>query len=213
MMPLFQGLWGIMKANPIGTIITIVGLLVTAFMEAYEHCEWFRDGVNSILDAISDAIDWVADKLDAFFSFDWVSDVPIIGDIVDLFSGNSRARAASTSQRSARSVLSAPTLPVKWFARGGILNSPTVFGTNGKELLAGGEAVLPIDLLRKYIREENQTNNTALAQMIREALAELSIVAENNVIIGDKKLESIVTDMVIKKISAKVRSKKAAKGK
>lgn len=217
LMPLFQGLWGIMKANPIGTIITIVGLLVTAFMEAYEHCEWFRDGVNSILDAISDAIDWVADKLDAFFSFDWVSDVPIIGDIVDLFSGNGRARAASTSQRSARSVLSAPTLPVKWFARGGILNSPTVFGTNGKELLAGGEAgaeaVLPIDLLRKYIREENQTNNTALAQMIREALAELSIVAENNVIIGDKKLESIVTDMVIKKISAKVRSKKAAKGK
>lgn len=217
LMPLFQGLWGIMKANPIGTIITIVGLLVTAFMTAYEKCEWFRDGVNSILDAIGDAIDWVAEKLDAFFSFDWVSDVPIIGDIVDLFSGNSRARAASTSQRSARSVLSAPTLPVKWFARGGILNSPTVFGTNGKELLAGGEAgaeaVLPIDLLRKYIREENQTNNTALAQMIREALAELSIVAENNVIIGDKKLESIVTDMVIKKISAKVRSKKAAKGK
>ena len=217
LMPLFQGLWGIMKANPIGTIITIVGLLVTAFMTAYEKCEWFRDGVNSILDAIGDAIDWVAEKLDAFFSFDWVSDVPIIGDIVDLFSGNSRARAASTSQRSARSVLSAPTLPVKWFARGGILNSPTVFGTNGKGLLAGGEAgaeaVLPIDLLRKYIREENQTNNTALAQMIREALAELSIVAENNVIIGNKKLESTVTDMVIKKISAKVRSKKAAKGK
>ena len=92
-----------------------------------------------------------------------------------------------------------------------------MFGTNGKELLAGGEAgaeaVLPIDLLRKYIREENQTNNTTLAQMIREALAELSIVAENNVIIGDKKLESTVTDMVIKKISAKVRNKKAAKGK
>lgn len=217
LIPLFQSLWGIMSANPVGRIITIIGLLVTAFITAYEKCEWFRDGVNSILDAIGDAIDWVAEKLDAFLSFDWVSDVPIIGDIVDLFSGNGRARTASTSQRSARSVLSAPTLPVKWFARGGILNSPTVFGANGKELLAGGEAgaeaVLPIDLLRKYIREENQTNNTALAQIIREALAELSIVAENNVIIGDKKLESTVTDMVIKKISAKVRSKKAAKGK
>lgn len=216
LMPLFKGLWGIMKANPIGTVITIVGLLVTAFMEAYEHCEWFRDGVNSILDSISDAIDWVADKLDAFFSFDWVSDVPIVGDIVDLFSGNGRTRTTSKSGRNTRSILNAPTLPVKWFARGGILNSPTVFGANGKELLAGGEAgaeaVLPIDLLRKYIREENQMNNTVLAQMIREALAELSIVAENNVFIGDKKLETTLVEMVIKKISAKVRSKKAARG-
>ena len=215
--PILKGLWAAMKANPIGTIITIIGLLVTAFMEAYEHCEWFRDGVNAVIDGIGDAIDRVKKKLDAFFSFEWVSDVPIIGDIVGLFSGNGRSRAASTSQRSARSVLSAPTLPVKWFARGGILNSPTVFGASGKDLLAGGEAgaeaVLPIDLLRKYIREENQTNNSALAQMIREALSELNIVAENNVIIGDKKLESTVTDMVIKKISAKVRSKKAAKGK
>lgn len=217
LMPLFQGLWGIMSANPVGAIITVIGLLVTAFVTAYEKCEWFRDGVNAIFDAIGDAIDWIGKRLEEFFSFEWVSDVPIIGDIADLLSGSGRTRTASTSQRSARSILSAPTLPVKWFARGGILNSPTVFGTNGKELLAGGEAgaeaVLPIDLLRKYIREENRANNTALAQMIREALTELNIVAENNVFIGNKKLETTVVEMVIKKISDKVRSKKAAKGK
>lgn len=217
LMPLFQGLWGIMSANPVGAIITVIGLLVTAFVTAYEKCEWFRDGVNAIFDGIGDAIDWIGKRLEEFFSFEWVSDVPIIGDIADLLSGSGRTRTASTSQRSARSILSAPTLPVKWFARGGILNSPTVFGTNGKELLAGGEAgaeaVLPIDLLRKYIREENRANNTALAQMIREALTELNIVAENNVFIGNKKLETTVVEMVIKKISDKVRNKKAAKGK
>ena len=217
LMPLFQGLWGIMSANPVGAIITVIGLLVTAFVTAYEKCEWFRDGVNAIFDGIGDAIDWIGKRLEEFFSFEWVSDVPIIGDIADLLSGSGRTRTASTSQRSARSILSAPTLPVKWFARGGILNSPTVFGTNGKELLAGGEAgaeaVLPIDLLRKYIREENRANNTALAQMIREALTELNIVAENNVFIGNKKLETTVVKMVIKKISDKVRNKKAAKGK
>ncbi len=215
--PLFSGLWGIMSANPVGAIITVIGLLVTAFVTAYEKCEWFRDGVNAIFDGIGDAIDWIGKRLEEFFSFEWVSDVPIIGDIADLLSGSGRTRTASTSQRSARSILSAPTLPVKWFARGGILNSPTVFGTNGKELLAGGEAgaeaVLPIDLLRKYIREENRANNTALAQMIREALTELNIVAENNVFIGNKKLETTVVEMVIKKISDKVRNKKAAKGK
>lgn len=215
LLPLFQGLWGIMSANPVGAVITVIGLLITAFVTAYEKCEWFRDGVNAIFEKIGEAIDWIGKKLKDFISFDWVSDVPIIGDIVDLFSGNGRARTVSVTQR--KSILSAPTLPVKWFARGGILNSPTVFGSNGKELLAGGEAgteaVLPIDLLRKYIREENQMNNTTLAQMIKEALQELNIIAENNVFIGNKKLETTIVEMVIKKISGKVRSKKAAKGK
>lgn len=215
--PIIKGLWAAMKANPVGTIITVIGLLVTAFMEAYEHCEWFRDGVDSIIKAIGEALDWVGDRLSEFFSFDWVSDVPIIGDIVGFFSGSGKAKKSSASKKSARSVLNAPELPVRWFARGGILNSPTVFGSNGKELLAGGEAgaeaVLPIELLRKYIREENLANNTAMAQMIQEALKELNIVAENNVYIGDKKIESSIVEMVIKKISSTVRNKKAAKGK
>ena len=216
LMPLFTGLWGIMNANPIGAIVTVVGLLVTAFVTAYNKCEWFRDAINDIFDSISDAIDWVGRKLKDFFSFDWVSDVPVIGDVVDFFSGNGKTKALKANATNSRSTLSAPTLPVKWFAQGGILNRPTVFGTNGKELLGGGEAgaeaVLPVELLRKYIREENQANNTALAQMIREALQELNIVAENNVFVGGKKMESTITEMVIKKISDKVKGKKAAKG-
>ena len=216
LMPLFTGLWGIMNANPIGAIVTVVGLLVTAFVTAYNKCEWFRDAINDIFDSISDAIDWVGRKLKDFFSFDWVSDVPVIGDVVDFFSGNGKTKALKANATNSRSTLSAPTLPVKWFAQGGILNRPTVFGTNGKELLGGGEAgaeaVLPVELLRKYIREENQANNTALAQMIREALQELNIVAENNVFVGGKKMESTITEMVIKKISDKVKGKKAAEG-
>ena len=113
--------------------------------------------------------------------------------------------------------MSAPDMQVKWFAKGGILNSPTIFARNGKELLgageAGAEAILPIDTLRNYIREENQANNSALAEMIREALKELEITAENNVYIGDKKIESTIVTMVIKKISEKVRNKRNARGK
>ena len=33
--PLLSGLWGIMKANPIGTVVTVIGLLVAAFVPAY----------------------------------------------------------------------------------------------------------------------------------------------------------------------------------
>lgn len=113
--------------------------------------------------------------------------------------------------------MAAPEMPVKWFASGGILNRPTIFGRKGDQMLGGGEAgaeaVLPVDLLRKYIREEYQMNNASLAALIQAALEEMSLVAENNIFVGEKKLDTVVTKMVLKKISSQVRSKKAAKGK
>lgn len=214
LLPIFKSLWGVMSANPVGAIITVIGLLVTAFITAYEKCEWFRDGVNAIFEKIGDAVEWLGKKIKDFFSFDWVSDIPIIGDVVDFVSGRSRMSTAGTRQRSA---LSAPELPVKWFAKGGILNRPTIFGSNGKELLAGGEAgaeaVIPVDTLRKYIREETQANNSVLARMIQDALSKINITAENNIYIGEKKIESTIVKMVIKKITTMIGEKRAARGK
>lgn len=214
LLPIFKSLWAVMSANPVGAIITVIGLLVTAFITAYEKCEWFRDGVNAIFEKIGDAVEWLGKKIKDFFSFDWVSDIPIIGDVVDFVSGRSRMSTAGTRQRSA---LSAPELPVKWFAKGGILNRPTIFGSNGKELLAGGEAgaeaVIPVDTLRKYIREETQANNSSLARMIQDALSKINITAENNIYIGEKKIESTIVKMVIKKITTMIGEKRAARGK
>lgn len=209
LIPLFTGLWGIMSANPIGAIVTIIGLLVTALVTAYNKCEWFRDAVNDIFESIEEAIDWIGGKLEDFFSFEWVADTPIIGDIAEMFSGTGRSRTVAVPMR-------APAMPVKWFAKGGILNRPTIFGRDGNTVLGGGEdgaeAVLPIDLLKQYIREENQANNSLLAALIQEALADLSISAENNIYIGDKKFETVVTKMVMKKISNKVKNLQSAKG-
>lgn len=105
---------------------------------------------------------------------------------------------------------------VDWYANGGILNSPTIFGMNGDRAMGGGEAgaeaVLPIDLLKTYIRDEMQSNNAALAQMIAEALSELTFVIENNIALGDKKLAEILADAVIKKMSSSVKWKKGAVG-
>lgn len=214
LLPIFKSLWAVMSANPVGAIITVIGLLVTAFITAYEKCEWFRDGVNAIFEKIGDAVEWLGKKIKDFFSFDWVSDIPIIGDVMDFVSGRNRMSTAGTRQRSA---LSAPELPVKWFAKGGILNRPTIFGSNGKELLAGGEAgaeaVIPVDTLKKYIREETQANNSALARMIQDALSKINITAENNIYIGEKKIESTIVKMVIKKITKMVDEKRAARGK
>lgn len=209
LMPLFTGLWGILSANPIGVIVTVVGALIAALVTAYNKCEWFRDGVNAIFEAIKNAIAKVGKAIKDFLSFDWVSDVPIIGDIAGFFS----SRQKSTRSRY---IMQAPELPVTWFAKGGILNSPTIFGKTGNDFLgageAGAEAILPVSLLRQYIREENSANNMELASIIEEAIQRLKITAENNIYIGDRKLETVLTEMVIKKISDKVRSKKTAGG-
>lgn len=48
-----------------------------------------------------------------------------------------------------------PSIAIDWYARGGILTAPTIFGWDGGSFLGGGEAgpeaVLPIDALQGYI--------------------------------------------------------------
>lgn len=50
-----------------------------------------------------------------------------------------------------------PTVSVSWYAQGGILTAPAIFGALGGNLLGGGEAgpeaVLPIENLKRYMRE------------------------------------------------------------
>lgn len=52
---------------------------------------------------------------------------------------------------------SLPHFSIQWYASGGILKSPTIFGLNGDSLMGGGEAgpeaVLPIENLRGYIMD------------------------------------------------------------
>ena len=49
-----------------------------------------------------------------------------------------------------------PSVGVEWYAKGGIMNQPTIFGMNGPNAMVGGEAgpeaVAPIDTLMDYVR-------------------------------------------------------------
>lgn len=55
------GLNAAMKANPIGLIITAVGLLVAAFMYLWENCEGFRNFWINLWDGIKEAVSAVVD--------------------------------------------------------------------------------------------------------------------------------------------------------
>ena len=71
---------------------------------------------------------------------------------------------------------------------------------------------MPISLLKQYIRDEIQQNNSLLAKLLIEAIKSLEIKAVNNITIGDKRLYQLITEMVIKEISSKVGSQRASKG-
>ena len=200
-----KALWGIMAANPIGAVITVIGILIGAFIAAYNKCEWFRDGVNKIFGEVVGFFKDVGKKfketgedileffkglgkgIGDFFSFKWIDiklpHLKISGDF------------SLVPPR-------VPKLSVKWYAKGGILNKPTVFGQNGSSLMAGGEAgpeaVLPIKLLREYIREENKINNENLVSAFIEALKTLDISPDVNVYIGDGKLTKVLANEVTK---------------
>ena len=66
---------------------------------------------------------------------------------------------------------SVPTVGVDWYANGGILTSPTIFGMSGSSLLGGGEAgaeaVLPLTTLKTFISdalEEHQGSDGGYTQ-------------------------------------------------
>ena len=198
-----KALWGILAANPIVLVIAGVVALIAIFVTLYKKCEWFRNGVNAVFGGIRDFIKGVIDKIKDFMNFEWK--LPKIK--LPHFKASGEWSLVPPK---------VPKFSVDWYAKGGILNSPTIFGASGDKLMGGGEAgkeaVLPIDLLRTYIREENEANNTELVRMIAQALSELTFGIENNIYLGDKKLADVLADAVIKKMSRNVKYKLGASG-
>lgn len=200
----FSAFNAVLRANPVLGVVAAVMALITIFTVLYNKCEVFRDGVDAIFGGIQKFIKGVIDKIKGFMDFEWK--LPKIK--LPHFKASGEWSLVPPK---------VPKFSVDWYANGGILNSPTIFGANGNSLMGGGEAgkeaVLPIDLLRGYIREENQVNNAVLAQMIAEAIATMSFVIENNIQLGDKKLSDALVGAVIQKMSQKVRTKRGAVGK
>ena len=196
-------LFAIMAKHPFGAAIIFVGLLITALVTLYKKCDWFREGVNKVFSAVRDGIKSAIDKIKSIMDFKWK--LPEI-----------KLPKFSITGKFSLSPPSVPKISLKWNADGAILNRPTIFGMAGGVLQGGGEAgkeaVLPIEKLKTYIREELKINNQYLADVFKEALSELKIICENNVQIGDKQIADIVAKAVIKIIDSKQKGKGIAKG-
>lgn len=162
-----------MSANPIGLVVTAIAGLIAIFTLLWNTCEPFRrfwiglwngiksstkgaiDSVGKLITGISKPMDKAKkfvkagiDAIKGFFSFkvSWPH-IPMPHFYVqpsgwkvgDLLKG------------------SIPKLGIEWYAKGGVLTKPTIFGVNGGNLMAGGEAgreaIAPIGVLQGYVRQ------------------------------------------------------------
>ena len=107
-----------------------------------------KQGISNKINGAKDSVKNAIDKMKGFFNFSW--SLPKIKLPHFKVSGSSNP-INWLSQ-------GVPKISVEWYKNGGIMTNPTMFGLNGNKAMVGGEAgpeaILPISLLRKYIKEE-----------------------------------------------------------
>lgn len=66
--PILKTLFATMKANPVGIVITVIGLLVTAFVTLWNNCEGFRNFWIGLWDKIKSVTSTAINAIKTFFT-------------------------------------------------------------------------------------------------------------------------------------------------
>ena len=179
---------------PIVIIIAAIAALIAIGVLLYKNWDKIKEGASKVWDgvklAFNTGISFAKTLVNGFISF--VTSIP--KKVVDIFKG-----IGSTIKGIFNFVIDLPkiklphfnvtpkgwkigdllsgTIPklgIKWYAKGSILNKPTIFGRSGDKLLGGGEAgqeaVLPISLLKEYIDTANQVSEERLLSVLTTVL-------------------------------------------
>lgn len=159
---------------PVLIVVGVIAGLIAAGVALYKNWDTVKekaaqlssfvgakfDSIKSKIDnAINGAKDTVknaVDKMKSFFDFKW--SLPKIK--LPHFSVSGSANPIDWLSKGV------PKINVQWYAKGGILTEPTVFGMNGNTLLAGGEsgdeAVLPLSNFYNYLDKKLENNNNEI---------------------------------------------------
>lgn len=77
----FKALMALIAANP---VIAIVTGIIAVIVLLYTKCEWFRDGVKAVIEAVTNVLKGVADFLKGVFQESWTA---VSAKIVEVFTG------------------------------------------------------------------------------------------------------------------------------
>lgn len=146
-----ETIWNGIK-NHISTVINGIAAVIASVLGGIlGTVERIWNGIQSAIEgpinAAKDAVKAAIDAIKGFFNFEFKwPHIPL-----PHFSISGSANPLDWIKNGV------PKLSVDWFAKGGILTKPTVFGQNGNSLMVGGEAgkeaVAPIDTLMGYVRQ------------------------------------------------------------
>lgn len=114
-----------------------------------------KEKFQSKLTEAANVVKSVIDKIKGFFN-------------IDLPTPKLKMPHVSISGNFSLNPLSVPKFGVEWYANGGVMTTPTIFGASGGKLLGGGEAgpeaILPLsalwEKLRQFIHEESDGDET-----------------------------------------------------
>lgn len=215
---------GTMAANPIGLVVTAIGALIgigTALIMNFESVSQTVSAVwNTILNTISGAIntakDVVGNAINAiknFLNFNWSwPKIPL-----PHFSISGSMNPLDWLSQGL------PKIGVEWYAKGGIMQSPTVFGMNGNNLMVGGEvpgvkeAVLPLNAKTLagigegiFNNSETANNTSYFARMI--SLLEQLLEKDTNVYLDKKKVSEGIWSPVQKNMDKDATMRRLLKG-
>ncbi|NLK94734.1 MAG: hypothetical protein GX275_06045 [Clostridiales bacterium] len=181
---------GLIQAIP--QLIAAIPQIISAIFSAFTNVSWFSIGTD-ILSSIGSGITNAASGL-----FSKVSDV-ISGVWSTIKSYFKLPHFTLDGSLNPVSWIDEgiPSIGVEWYVKGGILNSPTLFGMNGNNAMVGGEAgpeaVAPISVLLGYIRQAVSEENSKLSIIIEKIFNLLvmylpqnqQIVLNNGVLVGE----------------------------
>ena len=122
-----------------------------------------KSAIETPINAAKDAVKSAIDKIKGFFNFSW--SLPKL-----------KLPHISISGKFSLSPPSVPKFGIEWYKQGGIMEDPTLFGINqitGKAMVggeAGPEAIAPIDLLQRYVRDAVRAENSDMAARIEKLI-------------------------------------------
>ena len=141
-----------------GIVNSIVSVVSGGFNAASATVSGVMDGISSVIgNVMGDAENTVSNAIDS-----------IVGFFAGMHIEFPHINLPHFSLSGEFSLMppSVPTIGIEWYAKGGIMPAPTMFGVNGGRAMVGGEAgpeaVLPISLLQDYIDhafDRNQVGN------------------------------------------------------
>lgn len=138
---------------------------------------WFSEKLT----AVADFVKGIIDKIKGFFGID----IPTPKIKLPHFSISGEFSIAPPS---------VPSLSIDWYADGGVMTKPTIFGASGGKLLGGGEAgdeaILPLsalwEKLSMFIRRElkdkdnDKESDSVITSFVREGLRNLRVRSSDN---------------------------------